>query len=340
MLSGARKITAVGSSLQEEQPLQAQWRREAPLCVVVWVAMRAVGNVCFLSGSPAHFTRKERQHVRAQASSGTPLRPDASPPSRPRIRHYRLDYEDGDRPKIVEQMIPSGHPEPELLLRSPGEVHPDHLEGLPEDQAESVTEITGMLFALGNQRIKRASYAIVDRVDLVHARAGLDAFGDIEAVVAYLYASPRHEFNRLFLTPENASIVVLTPNRVAAELVRLSANVVEAAQHEDLEAEATGFVDGYDGLVGLRHPFWVVSGSRVYGTTPHPILNDYQDLASDVEQARRAREDYRFLLPLLEERDRGGDIGRRVFTAVRWFNRANSEHPGGGRILHLPVGGA
>ena len=202
----------------------------------------------------------------------------------------------------------------------------DDLDELSEDQAASVTEITGMLFALGDQRIKRASYAIVDRVDLVNAPAGLDALGDIEAVVAYLYASPRHEFNSLFLAPEHASIAVLTPNRVAAALVRLPFNVVDVAQQMDLEADETDFVDGYDGVLGLRHHFWVVSGSRVYGTTPHPILNQYQDLASDVEQARCARADYRLLLELLTEGERGGDMGRRVFTAVRWFNRANSNH--------------
>ena len=56
----------------------------------------------------------------------------------------------------------------------------DDLDGLPEDQSASVTEITGMLFALGNQRIRCASYATVDRVDLGNAPAGLDALGDIE----------------------------------------------------------------------------------------------------------------------------------------------------------------
>ncbi|MDE0127421.1 MAG: HEPN domain-containing protein [Bryobacterales bacterium] len=203
----------------------------------------------------------------------------------------------------------------------------DDLDGLSEDQAASVTEITRMLFALGDQRVKQASYAIADR-EKVNTPAGLDELGDIEAVVAYLYASPRHEFNDLFLAPEHASITVLTPNRVAAGLVRLSCNVIDVTQPADLEPSATGFVDGYDGVLGLRHHFWVTSGSRVYGTTPHPILNHSQDLASDVEQARRARADYRFLLDLLTEGERGGDIGRRVFTAVRWFNRTNSDHRG------------
>ena len=204
----------------------------------------------------------------------------------------------------------------------------DDLDGLPGDQAASVTEITSMLFALGDQRIKRASYAIVDRADFGNAPARLDALGDIEAIVAYLYASPRHEFNDLFLTPEHASIAVLTPNRVAVDLVRLPFNVIDVVGHVDLEADTTGFVDGYDGVLGLRHHFWVVSGSRVYGTTPHPTLNYSQDLASDVERASSARADYHLLLQLLKECDRGGDIGDRVFTAIRWFNLANSEHRG------------
>ena len=51
----------------------------------------------------------------------------------------------------------------------------EDLNGLTEDQAASVTEITRMLFALGDQRIKRASYAIVDRVELRNAPMELDA---------------------------------------------------------------------------------------------------------------------------------------------------------------------
>ena len=203
----------------------------------------------------------------------------------------------------------------------------DDLDGLPDDQAASVAEIADMLFALSNQRIEVASYAISDRIDLDSRStpARLEEFGDIEAVVAYLYASPRHEFNDLFLTPENASIVVLTPNRVAEGLLRLRFNVVNVDEPVDLEADSAGFVDGYDGVIGLRHHFWVAPGSRVYGTTPHPVLNISQDLALDVERSW-ARADYRLLFELLMDRYRETDLRNRVFTAVRWFNRANSEH--------------
>ena len=200
------------------------------------------------------------------------------------------------------------------------------IDGLPKDQATSVAEIANMLFASGNQRIERASFAIVDRVDFGSGGApvGLDVLSDIEAVVAYLYASPRHEFNDIFLTPEHASIVVLTPNRVSALLLRSSVNVINVGENVDLETDAAGFVDGYDGIFGLRHYFWVAPGSRVYGTTPRPTLNISQDLASDVQ--RCARTDYRLLLQSLMEHGQNGDLRDQVFTAVRWFNRANSAH--------------
>ena len=54
-----------------------------------------------------------------------------------------------------------------------------------------MTEISRMLFAKDDQRVNRASYAIVDRIDLLNAPKRLDTLGDIEAVVAYLYASPQ-----------------------------------------------------------------------------------------------------------------------------------------------------
>ena len=203
----------------------------------------------------------------------------------------------------------------------------DDVDGLPEEQAASVEEIAGMLFAMGNQRIERASYAITDRIDLESwsLPQKLEAIGDIEAAVAYLYASPRHEFNDLFFTPENASIVVLTPNRVADSLVRLRVNVINVVDEEELGSDSMGFVDGYDGVLGLRHYFWVAPGSRLYGTTPHPLLNISQDLALDVERGN-ARVDYRLLFELLGERGRYDDLGDRLFSAVRWFNRANSKH--------------
>lgn len=203
----------------------------------------------------------------------------------------------------------------------------DDLNGLSENQAVSVTEVADMLYAMDNQQIKRATYAISDRIEFenMDIQSELGEMSDIQAAVRYLYANPRHEFNDLFLTPENTSIIVFTPNKVAGGLLRKSFNVVDLGESEDQKIDSIGFVDGYDGIFGLRHRFWVAPGSRVYGTTPRPVLNVSQDLAVDIQHSR-AREEYRLLFKLLKDSHQGTDLRNRIFSAVRWFNRANSRH--------------
>ena len=203
----------------------------------------------------------------------------------------------------------------------------DDLNGITDEQAKSVVEISKILFLRDNQRIKKATYSIIDRIDLEYMRntAKLDELGEIENFIAYLYASPRHEFNDLLLTPEHANTLVLTPNRVMTALLRDSYNVVELDETSNSETESIEEIDGYDGLLGLRHHLWVAPGSRIYGTIPRSVLNISQDLYLDVDRSW-GRADYRYLIELLSERNFENDQRDRVFTAVRWFNRANSEH--------------
>lgn len=209
-----------------------------------------------------------------------------------------------------------------LLFRST-----DDLNGLPDEQANSVVEIADMLFVSDNQRIKKATYSISDRIELEYLSntKNLDEIGNIETLIAYLYANPRHEFNDLFLTPEHANILILTPNRVRTHLLRNSFNVVDLTEAENDQLESTDYVDGYNGLLGLRHHLWVATGSRIYGTIPRPILNISQDLSLDVHRSWK-RADYRFLSELLLDSGTESDQRDRVFTAVHWFNKANSRH--------------
>ena len=203
----------------------------------------------------------------------------------------------------------------------------DDLSGLPGEQAESVAEITEMLFVWDNQRIEKATYSITDRIDLEYLSniSELDTIGEIETLVAYLYASPRYEFNDLFLTPEHANTLVLTPNRVSTALLREHFNVVNLDGTENPNTESFEDVDGYDGILGLRHHFWVASGSRVYGTIPRPVLNISQDLFVDVQRSLN-RADYRFLFQIQPESSIDNGQRDRALTSVRWFNKANTRH--------------
>lgn len=203
----------------------------------------------------------------------------------------------------------------------------DDLDGLPSEQAKSVVEISEMLFVWDNQRIEKATYSITDRIDLEYLSntTVLDEIGEIETLIAYLYASPRYEFNDLFLTPEHANTLILTPNRVSTALLRDSFNVVSLDETENPVTESFEDVDGYDGILGLQHYLWVAPGSRVYGTIPRPVLNISQDLYFDIQRSLE-RADYSFLFQILQDSRIENDQRDRALTAVRWFNKANTRH--------------
>lgn len=199
----------------------------------------------------------------------------------------------------------------------------DVTDGLSSEQATCVAEIASMLFLQDNLRIRSASYAVVPFVDLSHSTTDVEYLMNVQAVVAYCYASPRHEFGDLFLSSEHASMAIFTPSRVSVHLVRPDFHVDAVEPISDLVVDHRGEVEGYAGLYNFRHHFWVTKSSRLYGPKPHLTLNHAQDLRFDLDRAAATRVDYRLLSELLRKPDT--QTSSRIFTAVRWFNAANNE---------------
>lgn len=198
----------------------------------------------------------------------------------------------------------------------------DVTDGLSSEQEACVNEISSMLFLQDNLRIKSSSYAVVPFVDLSDLTTDIEYLMNVRSVVAYCYASPRHEFGDLFLSSEHASMAIFTPSRVSVYLVRPDFHVDAVEPISDLVADDSATLQGYAGLYNFRHHFWVTKGSRLYGPKPHLTLNHSQDLSLDLHHAA-ARVDYRLLSELL--RKPSTETSSRIFTAVRWFNAANNE---------------
>lgn len=196
----------------------------------------------------------------------------------------------------------------------------DDIEELSSEQAACVNEIAEMLFLKDNLRIKSASYAIVPFVDLDRPATGVEHLVNVQAVIAYCYASPHPVFGDLFLSSEHASMAIFTPSRVPLLLVRPDSHVNLIESPPDLLADNRGEVEGYAGLYNFRHSFWAAKGSRLYGPKPNLILNHSQDLSLDIGRVA-ARTDYHLLTELL--RKPLTQTSTRIFTALRWFNAAN-----------------
>lgn len=199
----------------------------------------------------------------------------------------------------------------------------DDLEGLTDKQSSFVQEIASMLFLQDNLRIKSASYAIVPFIELYDTKVDLDHIVNIQNVISYFYALPRHDFGDLFLSSEHASLAIISPYRVPIDLVNPEFHTISVQKESELLADNNGEVDGYTGIYNFRHNFWVSKGSRLYGPKRDITLNISQDLKKDIEYFKEARTDYRLLDNLLHKPE--SRIYSRIFTSLRWFNAANNE---------------
>jgi hypothetical protein len=194
----------------------------------------------------------------------------------------------------------------------------EDLKGLAEDHAAAVAEVSRMLFAQDDFRIKAACYSLIPAIDLDRAPHDTAHLEHIWSVVAYLYSSPHDVFGTSFLHTEHASVVIFTPATLSPYLIRPSYNVVNEGAGPPSDSES--HVRGYAGLHNFHDHFWAVPGSRVYGPLQHPVLNISQDLAQDVEQAKE-HNTYRSLFRLLDAAP--SPSYARILTALRWYASAN-----------------
>ena len=198
----------------------------------------------------------------------------------------------------------------------------DDTTRLPTEQQLAVQEIASMLFLQDSLRIKSASFAITPYVDLRYSSVDVGDLIDVQAIVAYFYASPRHTFGDLFLTPEHSSMALFTPGQLFTSLIRPDYHVKAEEPTVALESDERNEVRGYSGLYNFRHPFWVAKGSRLFGPLPRMTLNQSQDLNRDLG-SQSSRPDYVLLRELLTRRET--ETGERALNAVRWFNAANGD---------------
>jgi hypothetical protein len=113
------------------------------------------------------------------------------------------------------------------FLKTSGPVHigrfifrsTDDTENLSDEQSATIKEIASMLFVQDNLQIKSASYAIIPFIDFNRPEIDLNELTNVQNVVAYIYASPRHEFGDIFLSYGHASMAILSPTQVSKFLV-------------------------------------------------------------------------------------------------------------------------
>ena len=198
----------------------------------------------------------------------------------------------------------------------------DDTKGLEDEDAQHVRELSQMLFLKDDLRIRSATYAILPSLDLDKVETTLTELEYVQSVVAYCYSSPHPTFGDPFFHFENASLVILSPEKVSEFLVRPKHHVEATDPSVSLATDKWHNLPGYRGLYNFRQQFWVAKTSRLYPPVPHIGLNIAQDLADDLAGAFSEAPQYNLLPGLL--RDPDTPVAQRVLTALRWHNRANA----------------
>ena len=198
----------------------------------------------------------------------------------------------------------------------------EDLDGLGDEDAQHVREVSQMFFLQDDLRIRSAAYAMLPSLDLDKAEPVLKELEHVQSVVAYCYGSPHPTRGDPFFHFENASLVVLSPETVSEFLVRPEHHVEATDLSVSLGADKWHNLLGYRGLYNFRHHFWVAKTSRLYPPVPHLGLNIAQDLADDLASAFSEAPQHHLLPGLLRHPDT--PVAQRVLTAVRWHNRANA----------------
>jgi hypothetical protein len=191
-------------------------------------------------------------------------------------------------------------------------------------EATHVKEIAEMLFLQDHLRIRSASYARVPFVDLDRSdemSATVQDLADLQAIVAYCYASPHPIFGDPFFRYEHASLALFSPGRVSIYVVRPEHHADWIGPENAVEKDHREEVEGYKGLYNFKHHFWVTKGSRLYPPVPHIGLNISQDMAADLGQFLYESSHYPLLVRLLDKPKAA--VSDRILGAIDWFNSAN-----------------
>ena len=194
----------------------------------------------------------------------------------------------------------------------------DDLEGLSEAESTAVSEITAMLYAQNNLRVRSASYAVISPIHNLGMIQIPEVLKRVHTFVAYLYGTTDEQFGDPFLKFESATFLVLTPGQVTRFMVE--------PEHHTMLDEPLGITwvnhhaPGYNGMLNLTEPFWVVKGARIYPPVQHITLNISQDLARDCDQFMQAGTGYGLLHLLTDDKTH---VGERIYTALSWYNATN-----------------
>jgi hypothetical protein len=202
------------------------------------------------------------------------------------------------------------------------------LEGLSEEMKNHLLNLFSMFFLRNELRITEMSYTILQIGDDEEQNEALmQRLREAQILIAYRYSRPHPIDGRPFLILEYSSLYLFDAKQVSDSLVWPRDRVENLAGQTPFATERRGpWLDGYYGLLNWTSPLWVVPGIRIYPPIPNLLLNlPQQDLADDLYAYEFNWQTQAMLKLVSGRRLTIPEAESRIFTAIEWHNRSNSD---------------
>lgn len=191
---------------------------------------------------------------------------------------------------------------------------------LTDQQKNELIEIQNMLYLRDDTKIQDSTYAICPYNDDVERNERFNHLENIQALVAYAHASPRHEFGDLGLWNEYSSLLVFTSGHVS--IYQVYPDYEKEKDEARFELDDRYELAGYQTLVNFQNSLTVINGSRIYTSNTLSVLNLSQDLKF-MPQLREKVVGVQLFEDLLNWNP--DDLQLQITRAVKWFNKGNAK---------------
>lgn len=203
--------------------------------------------------------------------------------------------------------------------------------GDPEDidaaTSQHIDQLNKVFYLRDNFRIDRMCCVVLgDSEEPNEERKFIDQLQQLQTLIAYEYAFPHRLSGDPFLRTEHATVYRFEPSKVPVVGVTETVNVEPI---DDERGPETGERDLDEELKGYivhcneQRSFHVTQGSRIYPPINHLWLNAAQDLSVDLQRKSQQNPEGDIFRRFMR-REELSEVGTRVLTALRWYNRSCS----------------
>ncbi len=199
----------------------------------------------------------------------------------------------------------------------------DDIQKLEPPKRAFIQEVLGLFYIKDGYRPTEMACCLIDATRFEGDESGtLEEFSRVRNLVCYVYSMTHLPLGTPFLSDENCVLALVLPSDEAFPLYHPDDRVTQCTKTVEIERDASGRVPGHKVHLVDFETTWVPKDGRLFPISNSVILNHSQDLSHDLPYS--PAEKFSAKSFLVSEGSLDSELEKKVFTALRWFNRSSS----------------